>query len=246
MAFALDNRGGGNALPPYLQGRVPAAAGPFQTRPMITPKASIMPGETRKTPFDLIKQGTRATMPKITPKKAPANVNRLPGAAPAPAGGATPPAPVNPNQTIFDYGKQQLEDARKQAEADTTASAASRGVYYGTPLTTSLGDIKTQYLKGLGTLTANLADTEQNRKLQAAQIAAGLLNGAPMPQQNDMSSIFQSLGSLFPSGGQPGNQGSPADFQSIFRPGPLGNVPTPGVPTNLPVKLRGVTPKKVS
>ena len=193
MAYSTDGRGGGNAMPPYIQARKPA------TRSVITPKSTVMPGETRGN--QQYQAGMRQYQGAITPKKPGINAQTGVGMRPATAtpGAAAPtvadaPAP----QTLYDFFKRDLEDKRKSAMAGTEADAASRGVYYGTPLTTSQGDIQTEYLRGLGQLQAGILQNEQQNELSRLGIASGLLSSAPQAQSGGIDpAVFQMLGSLF-------------------------------------------------
>lgn len=165
MAFALDNRGGGQALPPYLQGRK------AQTQPMISPKSTVMPGEVAGAGAN---SAGVAPSPQMVP--APAGV---PMPTPPMQGAPQQQPPKSPNQTIYDFYKNDLEGQRKTAMSNAVSDAEKRGVYYGTPLTTSQGDIETEYLQGLGTLQANMLQNDQQNELQRMQIAGNLLNSSP-------------------------------------------------------------------
>lgn len=260
--MAMQVQTGGNAQPPYLQGKA---------KPMITPKASAVPGEVKPQIAPMAGQAVPPT-PAMNPAKTAApyqaapkqgyqpgtpgyaslNIFQRAGLAPqAPAqakpaitpknaAAATPAAsannPLSPaGQASFDYLKGELEDERRLAEADTTASAASRGVYYGTPLTTSLGDIKTQYLKGLGKLSADVQQNEQQNQLERLRIAAAMSGQPYSPQAGGMDqNVLQMLGSLLA-----GSRSGPT--AKLPPAGPM-KLPVP----NDPVKLRGVTPKPVS
>jgi len=195
---AMDGRGGGLAQPSYLQARSPKPV----TQSAITPRAEVAPGETRAptrgttTIAGRIKAGHPAQ--KGTPAQTGSG-SATPGASPLPAAPATPvvaDAPVP--QTLYDFFKQDLEDQRRTALANTQADASARGVYYGTPLTTSQGDIQTQYLRGLGQLQANVLQNEQQNELSRLGIASNLLNSSPQVQGGGIDpNVFQMLGSLF-------------------------------------------------
>lgn len=201
MAFATDNRGGGQALPPYLQGRTMAdQSSPFQTKPMITPASSIVPGE-------------------VNPK-APAGGSGVAGTlgglagANGQAGGAGAPQPTNPGnahpgpQTLYDFLKHDLEDQRKSAMANAETDASARGVYYGSPLTTSKGDIQTEFLKGMGTLDANMLQNEQSNERARTGQAISLLNGMPLSGAGGPDKdVLSQLGMLFGSSGNAGVAG---------------------------------------
>lgn len=181
MAIAMDNRGGGQALPPYLQGRTMAnATDPYQTKPMITPASTVTPGEVKPTTL------AGQTPNGITPKTPTPPLTPQPGNA--------PPGP----QTLYDFLKSDLEKQRSDALANATTDASARGVYYGTPLTTSYGDINTSFLKGLGSLQAGIVNNANSDELQRIQAAAGLLNGQPQSSAGGIDpNTLQQLGALF-------------------------------------------------
>lgn len=254
MAFALDNRGGGQALPPFLQGRKPAGGGDFITKPIVTPKASIVPGEaptaakkplipTQSAPgnyWGLAGQTIQGggISPATAPKGGPINPNAQPGPQgwgtsgislagantgkpnvdPGAAPGVTPPAA----QTLYDFLKSDLEAKRKTAMSGAVSDAASRGVYYGTPLTTSQGDIQTEFLKGLGSLQANVLQNEQGNQLERLKIATTLLNSAPQAQGGGLDpNVYALLGQLF------------ADKSGGERTGPVFTPPTAAAPKDV-------------
>jgi hypothetical protein len=105
-----------------------------------------------------------------------------------------------PAQTLFNFLKQDLESERNKALADTRSSAANRGVFYGTPLTTSEGDINTQYLRGLGQMQAGLISNDEQQNLQRLSLIPQLLgrplNAAELGGGNT-NDIMQTIGSLF-------------------------------------------------
>jgi hypothetical protein len=68
-------------------------------------------------------------------------------------------------QATRTQGYQKLDDERKLAEDRATADAAKRGVYHGTPLTNSLGDIGERYLRGGADLETNI-DRDQAQNFQ--------------------------------------------------------------------------------
>lgn len=198
MVYALDGRGGGQALPPYLQGRSRTMMGesPFQSRPMITPKSTVAPGETKPQ-----LPGAYAALASRVKAK-PAGLKPVVPAAPTltPPAAATPTAPAKaaPAQTLYEFFKRDLENQRDAALADARTDAAARGVYYGTPLTTSQGDIQTEYQRGLGQLSAGILQNEQQNELQRLGLASSLLSGTPMAQGGGIDpSVFQTIGALF-------------------------------------------------
>lgn len=208
MAYALDNRGGGQALPPFLQGRSPAAAGSqFQTAPMITPKSTIRPGEV-KSPGGLF--GNILSKLRKPPTRAPGGGAWGPGgpqplpkanAAPkiTPANAAAAPAANQPpsGQTLYEFFKHDLENQRDAALANAKTDASARGVYYGTPLTTSQGDIQTEFQRGLGQLAAGQLQNKEQNDISRLGLATQLLGGAGQAQAPGVSpEVFQTIGSL--------------------------------------------------
>jgi len=191
--FAMDQRGGGQTLPPYLQGRSPNPGGQFATKPMITPKAGAAnvakPGSSLNQAGNLVASAT--------PGAAAA-----PGAAVPGAVAGTKPVP----QTLYDFFKGDLERQRKSAMSNAITDASARGVYYGTPLTTSQGDIQTEYLRGLGQLQANVLQNEQQNELARLGLGANLLNSTPQVGAGGIDpAVFQTIGTLF--GGSPSVSG---------------------------------------
>lgn len=176
----LKNNGGGNAMPPYLQG---ISGG----QPMVTPKSTAVPGEVA-TPGQIPKQSQPPTqVPQVTPK---AQAGQTPTGIPQ-AGGQS-------MSDVYNFFKSDLENQRKQAKAGAIADASARGVYYGTPLTGSEADIDTQFLRGLGQLQAGMYGNEQQNQLARLQLAATMLQGEPQANAGGINpSLYQMLGSLF-------------------------------------------------
>lgn len=74
-----------------------------------------------------------------------------------------------------EYGTRELEDKRNLSEQQAKIDAMNRGVYYGTPLTNSLGDIGERYNRGLGDMETklvadNAANMERDRQAAIQQI----------------------------------------------------------------------------
>src|SRR6266571_1901327 len=206
-------KGGGAALPPYLQmrnpvgdvqlaGQAPSYRGQ-QTQPVITPKSTAVPGE--------VKPGKPPMAPSLAVQ------------APQVARDATPKAPPQAGgQTLGDgYGffKSDLDNQRNQALASTRADASARGVFYGTPLTGSEADINTQYLRGLGQLQSGMYGNEQQNQLARLGLASSLgwQNMAAQPNQPGAMD-FSGLGALF--GSPPSGAATPVITP---RKGPVGN-----------------------
>ncbi len=57
---------------------------------------------------------------------------------------------------VFGFAKGELERDRDAALDAATADAQARGVFFGSPLTTSRGDIQSEFGRGLGALGSNL------------------------------------------------------------------------------------------
>jgi hypothetical protein len=223
--YALDGRGGGEALPPFLQGRTRATAGSFQTQPMITPRPSVVPGEVdprkqfhqqRKEQFGpgsgVLSGRPSVSKPAITPKQPFGSM--FGGNVPGLNQGAATPGEKPPTQTLFEFLKRDLENERTRALSGARSSAAARGVFYGTPLTTSEGDIETSFLRGLGQLQSGLIGQEQQNELARLGLATNLI-GQPASfgelsqlGQGD-ADVYNTIGGLF-AGQQP-----PADQPSI-------------------------------
>lgn len=261
----FNDQGGGQALPPFLQGRTAANyRSPFQTRPMITPKASIVPGEVRPNiaptnPFG-IKPQTGAYNPvqgqyaggvkgpNITPNinlKPNLPTGGLPGLNVQPTvPGGQPDAKANDTKTLFEFLKKDLENERNKALSGAQSDAASRGVYYGTPLTTSEGDINTSFLRGLGQLQAGMIQNQDQNELAKLGLATNLIGspasyselantGAPNPD------VYSTIGSLF-AGQQAPNAGPQITPNAPGAPGaavqkPVGQ-PIQSQPTQQPFK----------
>lgn len=273
----FNGPGGGMAIPPYLQGRKPVAGG---TQPMITPKQSIVPGETKppqqgmlgnaQNMFDKLKQpggqqpggnlfdrfkpkppglGALPNQPLATQPQPPTmiqpKVQPPQGLQVNPTGGTGTPAPDgggSTSQKLYDYLKQDLEDNRRTGMSNAVSDANSRGVYYGSPLTTSQGDIETQYLRGLGSLQAGVLQNEQGNELSRLQIASQLLSDAGQAQGGAIDPmVYQMMGQLFgqspTASGQRNGPSAPAPYQYKPLPDTSGG--------GLLSKLRGITPKPV-
>jgi hypothetical protein len=305
----FDGRGGGLALPPYLQARtaVPKLPGVTQpaTQPTITPKSTVVPGEVNPAtpPTAGFVGGPQLPTGMITPKPAvqpavqpllpPVGINTPPGivgasGGPSPTleqpripgmitpnplekgtprppifdqpivgtnplgpGGNNPPAapggpsaqpPITPNggpggpsapnaQTLFDFFKKDLENERDRSLGRTRASAASRGVFYGSPLTTSEGDIETSYNRGLGQLQAGILQNENQNELQRMQMVMQML--PPGTSFADMMKLMQSNPDIW---GTIGSQVSQSGGQTPPT--------TPAqTPKNLAPKLMGFDPR---
>lgn len=210
---------GGQMLPPYLQGRTLTPNGPFKTGPMITPKPTAYPGVDSGFKPNVGYQAPKPLVPPAGPAITPNAGNNfgiggfprqpnLPGlnitpATPQPGiPAASANANANDTQTLFEFLKKDLENERNSALSNARSSAAGRGVYYGTPLTTSEGDINTSFLRGLGQLQSGIIQNEQQNQLQRLGLASNLI-GSPasfgeLAQQGQGNpDVYNAIGSLF-------------------------------------------------
>jgi hypothetical protein len=182
-------QGGGKALPPYLQGRA-------ATQPMITPKSTVAPGE--------VKPVAQAPAAPAAPAQAPAAPAITPAANPTAAQmSAQPKAPAAQPQSLYEFFKSDLERQRNAAIANARSDASKRGVFYGTPLTTSEGDIETEFQRGLGALQGNLMQHAEENQMNKLRLAAqlGLFGGDAEAAGMDKD-VFAQLGALLtPRGG---------------------------------------------
>lgn len=249
--------GGGMALPPFLENR-PAP----NFRPAITPRPQI--DGDRIAP-----QG-----PNIAPISFPESRNPLvkdnlmyPGGTPGfynNGGAGRPPnvAPTVPQpkpiagvptlgtnapaaQQIFEFLKSDLMRNSARAKDKAIADAAERGVYYGSPLTTSMGDIETEFQRGLGQLAAQTLQNEQGNELERLRLATGLIPQASEPDVGGVApEFFGEMGKAFaprptsttaPAAGAPTIPGlSPEDLAKL-REQLFGNVQLRGVSPPSPV-----------
>lgn len=204
-----EHASGGNATPSYLQNRKPNPMGPVNgsmTKPVITPKSEGMPGETSPQAPGImpVQGGVPGEEGMVNPGGGPPITP--PGTPPPPAHGPNPqvgmPQPgAAPGDTglsqLYNYMKGDLENERKQAKSSAVADASKRGVYYGSPLTGSEADIDTQFLKGLGSLQANMYGNEQQSETTRLGMAGNLLNSMPQAQGGDNSALMAMLGQFF-------------------------------------------------
>lgn len=229
MAYATDGRGGGNAMPSYLTP---------QNSP-ITPMSQVVPGENRSpisgllNPIRQARAGAtgfwanlqkRLAQRRNVPVQGPRPTHRFPQPA-ARVPGLTPKSkakPTDPMQQYYNFLKSDLERERTGLRANAIGDASSRGVYYGTPLTTSFGDIDTEYLRGLGQLQASMFQNEQQNQLERMRIGAGLIGQTPMAEGGGIDpAIIAQLGTLF---GRPPTSGP-------ITPNPRAGQQVPGVVT---------------
>lgn len=117
-------------------------------------------------------------------------------------------------QKTRDQGMQQLKDTQTLAMDKATANAASRGVYHGSPLTNSLGDIGQQFIRGSADLETNIERDqaqhwqEDRKSAMDAIFGYGNQQRLDQQQQNDLWTKLLELG--YVGGPQyPGNSGPP-------------------------------------
>lgn len=186
--------GGGDAKPPYLQMRKPLPK-PAAKRP--SPFGGGGFGKAKQSLWDMFSGGgarKTSTRPVVTPKS-----TAVPGeVAKQPAG--TAPAGNKPYtlKDFYDFQKGDLEAERDKALGATRAGAASRGLFYGSDLTGSEGDINSQFLRNMGSLQAgmmgNLMEDQRARLGMAANLGwQDQMNQPPMPGPVD----FSALGAMF-------------------------------------------------
>jgi hypothetical protein len=91
-----------------------------------------------------------------------------------------------------EQGIGRLQDEQKLGEQRAIADAAKRGVYYGTPLTNSLGDLGERYQRGLGDLETNIQRDQAQRAMEDKQRVIEMIFGygdrqnRDTQQQNDL------------------------------------------------------------
>lgn len=169
---------GGKTLTPTPGGGAPMGGG---GSPYVPPAPPAAPVPASQPP---------ATVPPAPP--ATPQVSMDPGAVPGPLG-ATPGNNQKMGDELFkqlmemlknpsrnsaaevDLARSQGRDALRQEltqqEDRARADAGNRGVYYGTPLTNTLGDIGQQYARKLTDLESNL-ELDQARNYQQDRLAA--------------------------------------------------------------------------
>ena len=190
--------GGGDAKPPYLQMRKPLLPKPNAVRP--SPFGGGMFGKAKQGIWDIMGKKARqtSTRPVVTPKS-----TAVPGeVAQTPAG----TAPVQPAAAKKPYGladfynqmKGDLVAEKNKALGETRAGAESRGLFYGSDLTGSEGNINAQFLRSLGALDADIFGRQQEDQRARLAMAANLgwqdqMNQPPIPGPVD----FGALGSIF-------------------------------------------------
>lgn len=189
----------------------------FGTRPVVTPKSTAMPGEVAdKRPG----QGSRSEgMPGFYGSEQGSQFGggQKPNIGPRPDSGITTDMGLRESMRkekekanqqrayglgdLYKFFKTDLDEQRKSAMSGAVADAARRGVYYGSPLTTSQGDIESQYLRGLGQLQSGIFQGEQQDELSRLGLATNLLGmgGDFMPSAGESPDLGY-LGQMFSSG----------------------------------------------
>lgn len=209
--------GGGDAKPPYLQVRKPLPK-PNAPRPgllggifnKLQQKPQQFSGLFGNV-FNKLTGRQTSTRPVVTPKSTavPGEVAKKPaGTAPMPTQPAAQPAQSKPYtlKDFYNFQKGDLEAERNKALGETRAGAESRGLFYGSPLTGSEGDINSQFLRNLGTLQAGMMGNLMEDRRARLGMAANLgwqdqMNQPPLPGPVD----FSALGAMFGQQQQPGN-----------------------------------------
>lgn len=233
--IALDNRGGGWAAPPYMQGRGSTGA------PMITPKSSVVPGEVKKPALPQV--NASAAVNKMSPAMGGPNgvfaqaTRKLGIAKPAakptitPGPGGAPGALPTGAQTLYEFFKGDLASQRTSMMADRDADLARRGVHYSNVGDEAGRGIDEQYNRGLGQLQAGMIQDERQNEIQRLQLATQLAMGMPQAQGGGMDpAVFQQIGALLTPRGGP--------TAPNMTPGPAG--PAPTAPKAMPTSYNQV------
>lgn len=103
-------------------------------------------------------------------------------------------------QKTREMGTKNLQDQMKLSEDKAKTDAASRGMYYSTGLTNSLGDIGERYNRGLGDMETNIQTDMAKRQSEDQQRAIELIFGygdrqnRNTQQENDLWLRLQELG----------------------------------------------------
>jgi hypothetical protein len=126
-------------------------------------------------------------------------------------------------QQAFQHGSQNLEDAARMAEAQATTGAQQRGMFFGSPLTTSLGDISTQLQRGKGDLLSNLLMAQAQTGGQ--DLNQAIANAFRFGENIDLNALRQAQMGLGAVGA--GFQGAPTSGQIT---GQIAGQPLPGQP----------------
>lgn len=123
-------------------------------------------------------------------------------------------------KNMMQQNTQRNNDLRKTETDQATADAASRGVYYGSPLTNSLGDISERYVTRQGEAQNQLLQQIADAQATDQQNAVGnIFNYGQGQQQNSAQqmNLMLALAQLGMMGG-PTIPGATGDFGSLPSP----------------------------
>lgn len=109
----------------------------------------------------------------------------------------------NPWQMQYDAAKGALEAETKTKMAGAITDAQKRGVYYGTPLTTSQGDMNSDYLRSLASLQADTAKNYMDDQFRRQALAAQLMQQQGGPAQSSGGMTAEQWAALMGIFGQP-------------------------------------------
>lgn len=144
----------------------------------------------------------------------------------APVASALPPAaptaaPTSPIQQLYEFLKRDLTRESQQARSAAEVNAASRGVYYGEPLTAMGKDIDERYTRGLAGLQASLIQNEQQNELERLRLALSSLGPMAQPETPQFpTEAFSNLAAAFmPQSGTAPVGNAPATPPSYKRAG---------------------------
>lgn len=115
-------------------------------------------------------------------------------------------------------GTQHLQDERKLSEDRAKAEAAGRGMYNSTGLNTSLGDIGTQYNKGLGEMEAKITEDKaqrHNQDMNDAMNAIFTYGNAQLLSQQQQNDLWLAI----LNAGYAGGPGMPGASTQLPLPG---------------------------
>lgn len=231
--------GGTTSLPQYLQQRQPGSTQPAQsgTSPTIGTQIAGVVGSQPQPP----NMNPTSTAPRSGPAiQPPAPQGQQPGpqmpAVPPQAGaiglenlrGVIERQLGTPSrydselvQSIRQQGTQRLQDEANLLRDRAKADASARGVYHGTPLTSSLGDIDERYLRGLSDFETNLTREAANVRSQDMNNAIGAAMGFGREQRADTALQSDILARL----AQIGMYGAPTIGNSVDA---FSQLPIPG------------------
>lgn len=124
-------------------------------------------------------------------------------------------------KSMEDQFTRNNTDLRKQEETGAIGDAAKRGVYYGTPLTNSMGDIRERFIgrqaDSQNALLKQIADAKQEDQNNAIGNVFKYGEGENA-NQTTQSNILTALANIGMAGG-PSLSGAYGDFNSLPQPG---------------------------